>query len=82
MNKQTGFTLIELMIVIAILGIIASVVAPLIANKGSIGGRASDQYLPPAHVVQPTGPAPTCVNGFLMRGSEPVVTSAGVAVKC
>ena len=50
--KNKGFTLIELMIVVAIIGVIASVVLPILttnSSSGFAGPSASASYQPTAY---------------------------------
>ena len=75
--KRNGFTLIELIIVLAILGILGTMVAVRISDNSTATTSTVSTT-----VVQPTGPAPTCSGGYLLKGSTAITNSAGEAVKC
>ena len=79
MTRTRGFTLIELIIVIAIIGVFAVTVTSGFWAIDKLSATTSTVSSP---VVQPTGPAPTCSGGYLLKGNTAVTNSAGEAVKC
>jgi type IV pilus assembly protein PilA len=72
MNSKKGFTLIELMIVVAIIGILAAIAIPAYSN-----------YTKKAKLTEITnamgGVGGACVEYFQATGTYPSITSAGIA---
>lgn len=87
--KSKGFTLIELMIVIAIIGIVAAIFAPALSGKKADTSYTTRNYgNAQPYVVQPPQPASTkCIGGFLFSidasgEAKPATDAQGRAVKC
>ncbi|OED98416.1 type II secretion system protein [Vibrio breoganii] len=94
MKKQGGFTLIELVVVIVILGILAVTAAPRFLNlqsdaresslqglKGAMAGAASIVYGKAAIQGIETQETPSeTVEGITVKYGYPTATSAGIAL--
>lgn len=83
MQKQKGFTLIELCVIIAILGIIAAIVIPVIAGSTNDSKSITNQYLYGLNGLTEV----RCVSGYKFIVSQrgfitQVIDSQGHGVAC
>ena len=78
--KNRGFTLVELMIVVAIIGIFAAVLFPLIFGHKTENGNSYG--VPQQEPVTTFNETYRCQSGLLVKGNGEPMVQNGSAVKC
>lgn len=84
MRKTSGFTLIELMIVAAIIAIVASIIYPLVTGKGrsqvDLASPAGGNVVPDQPATR-EGDNTTCVGGIAHHYGKALIVN-GNTIKC
>lgn len=81
--NQKGFTVIELLIVAAILGIIAAVAAPMFMDKGTnnYGATSTGVVVQEQRASDPTGQL-GCTSGIAVRNGVAIKSADGTLISC